>query len=170
MVRRSDGGMRRLSGLFILLVPLIAGPAQAASDEVTTLRREVEQLRQTVERLNQKVDRLEQRKSPEPATALPSAAAAPTVGAVPQAAAAASPVAAGSPTPTVQTLQENWDRVAMGMSVEQVEKLLGRPGRTIPLPGKTIWYYSYPHIGNGSVVFVENQVSDWRKPPFSPWW
>ncbi len=74
-------------------------------------------------------------------------------------------------TPSAQTvLRDHWQTIKRGMQIRAVEDVLGRPDRTATLPGKTVWYYSYPDIGSGSVVFTaDGDVSDWQAPPFSTW-
>jgi hypothetical protein len=56
------------------------------------------------------------------------------------------------------------------MTTQEIETLLGRPTRTMKLTPKTIWYYSYTDIGNGSVVFTDDSVIDWQSPPLNTWW
>jgi hypothetical protein len=70
-----------------------------------------------------------------------------------------------------ETLKAQWRSIKAGMSSEEIRKLLGTPSREFALDGKPIWYYSYPGIGNGSVMFSRdgNSVAGWQHPPYGFW-
>jgi hypothetical protein len=79
------------------------------------------------------------------------------------------------PTPPVvtqalewhETLKEQWRSVKAGMSTEDIRKLLGSPSRELTLDGKPVWYYVYPGMGSGSVLFgrESHTVTGWQHPP-----
>jgi hypothetical protein len=132
--------------------------ASAESDDTGALRREVGALRQAVERLDTRVQNLEQRVSGE------SGPSAQETGKAPQ------PVERAGAAREVG-LKDHWQSVKQGMTMQQIEALLGRPDRTMKLPAKNVWYYAYPDVGNGSVVFAEDgTVTDMQAPPFNSWW
>jgi hypothetical protein len=89
------------------------------------------------------------------------------------------PEAGASPSPTAvpdafqwrEMLKGQWHSVKTGMSDGEIRKLLGTPSREFTLDGKSVWYYSYPGIGNGSVLFSrdEHTVAGWQHPPFGFW-
>lgn len=138
-----------------------ATPAHAADDEVRALRRQIQDLKETIDRLDSRLELLEESPSPPP-TPRPSEAIAltPTV------------VATTGSTPSeTPTLPARWDDLEHGMDRPQVEALLGQPERSFEVDGKAVWYYSYPEVGAGSVVFgPDGGVTAWRKPPFAGWW
>jgi hypothetical protein len=138
--------------LLVLLCLAGAAPASADSTDVNALRQEIQELRGAVERLDARVRALEQQR-PEPA-------------------ASQSGASATGPAPAAATpgLRDRWQHVERGMTTQEIEALLGRPTRTMKLTPKTIWYYSYTDIGNGSVVFTDDSVSDWQSPPLNTWW
>ena len=147
----------------LLVLAAAASTAFADSGADAALRQEIGELKQTVQQLGTRVENLEQRLSgrPEP-TPRPRLEGA---------AEGAARTQAPPPTATGGTAQERWHRLARGMSMEDVEALLGHPQRTMDISPKTIWYYSYEGIGNGSVVFIKDGgVIDWRSPPFGTWW
>jgi hypothetical protein len=93
-------------------------------------------------------------------------------------AAPAPPAAGTSPPPVVtealqwhDTLKAQWRSVKAGMSDEQIRQLLGAPSREFTLDGRPIWYYTYPGIGNGSVLFNRDghTVAGSQHPPFGFW-
>lgn len=141
--------------LLVLLCLVGAAPASANSADVNALRQEIKELRGAVERLDARVRVIEQQRS-EPAESQSGASA---TGHPPAAPAVATP-----------GLKDRWQSVKRGMTTQEIETLLGRPTRTMKLTPKTIWYYSYTDIGNGSVVFTDDSVIDWQSPPLNTWW
>jgi hypothetical protein len=71
-----------------------------------------------------------------------------------------------------EALKQQWRGVRTGMSDEEIRQLLGTPSREFTLDGKPVWYYSYPGIGNGSVLFSRDghTVAGWQHPPFGWFW
>ena len=70
-----------------------------------------------------------------------------------------------------ETLKTQWRSIKAGMSSEEIRKLLGRPSREFTIDGKPVWYYAYPGIGNGSVMFNRDghSVASWQHPPYGFW-
>jgi hypothetical protein len=66
-----------------------------------------------------------------------------------------------------ETLKDQWRSVKAGMSGEDIRKLLGAPSREFTIDGKPVWYYSYPGLGRGSVLFSRkgHTVTGWQHPP-----
>ncbi len=151
---------------------LIGSPAWAADDDMSAVRQDIKALKEAVERLDQHMQDLDRRLATQPQTQTqPAIHGAAPERAPARAAAPEPPVAAKMRTPSAQTmLRDQWQTIKRGMPIREIEALLGQPDRTVPLPGKTVWYYSYPDIGSGSVVFAEDgEVMDWQAPPFSTW-
>jgi Tfp pilus assembly protein FimV len=168
--------LRRLVATFtaLLLVVSAATTAQAEPREVAALRQQVTELKQVVQRLDERVGQLEGQLSPASAS---SARTAPSVDAPtpPSVSAAAQPEVPTPqpPQPTVQRdpVRDHWHQISRGMTTQVVEGLLGRPHRTMTVNTQTVWYYSYPDVGGGSVVFAQDgSVVDWQTPPFNTWW
>jgi len=142
---------------WLCLAPAVAG---GQTGETETLRQQVEELTRTVDRLNKTVEGLERQLGDRAQVKDGAPLATPTP--APEARAA---------VPSAAKPQERWHGLATGMTVHQVEALLGRPDRTLDLSPNTLWYYTYPDVGSGSVVFAnDGTVSDWQPPPFSTWW
>ena len=143
-----------------LWVSLAFAPtAHAEGNDVDSLRQELGELKRAVEHLDSKLQRLEEQQSPSPLATSPADAGAATPAREPPA-----PVGAAG-------VQQRWREIKYGMTTDQITVLLGSPQRTMDLNPKTVWYYSYPEIGNGSVVFTtEGGVVDWQLPPFNVWW
>ena len=164
--------------------------AQAEEGNEAILKHQLEEVRQQLLELQIKVldmeSRLSTTQSPSPATVtapMPlSTPAHDTV--IPSTISQPSPVplrveAGSSPSQAVvpaafqwrEMLKEQWHSVRTGMSGEEIGKLLGTPSRELTLDGKPVWYYSYPGIGNGSVMFSRDghTVADWQHPPFGFW-
>jgi hypothetical protein len=70
-----------------------------------------------------------------------------------------------------EMLKVQWRSIKAGLSSEEIRKLLGTPSREFTLDGKPVWYYSYPGIGNGSVMFSRDghTVAGWQHPPYGFW-
>ena len=164
-------------------------PAQADEGNEATLKRQLEEVRQQLHELQIKVLDMESKlgRAHAPSSA---AVAAPTPSSMPATATVAPStinqpstsvrVEAGtSPSPAVvpaafqwrEMLKDQWRSVKAGMSSEEIGKLLGTPSRELTLDGKPVWYYSYPGIGNGSVMFSRDghTVAGWQHPPFGFW-
>lgn len=157
----------------LLLGLSAAATAHAESSEVAALRQEVKTLTNVVLRLDERVGQLE-RQLATGAEARPPAAAPQE--APPPARMTAVPSEAPTPQPAPPTVardpvREHWHNISRGMTRQAVETLLGRPQRTMTVNTQTVWYYTYPEVGSGSVVFAEDEtVVDWQAPPFMTWW
>ena len=174
-----------------LTTAVALAPAQAREDHEAALKRQLDEVRQQLHELQLKLEHLETEfgaaQAPSSAavgvpgpssTPVPATTAAPLTDAPPSPAPA--PVEAGtSPAPAAapaafqwrEMLKDQWRRVEHGMSGEEIRKLLGPPSREFSVDGKPVWYYAYPGIGNGSVMFSRDGriVADWQHPPFGFW-
>ncbi len=171
-----ESGVLRTRGSAVLTLALgllFASTAHAESSEVAALRKEVKTLTNVVLRLEGRVGQLERQlaagaESPPRAVASPQAPTPPRL--------AAAPADAPTPPPTPPTvardpIRDHWHGISRGMTTQAVEALLGRPQRTMTVNTQTVWYYTYPDVGSGSVVFAyDGTVIDWQTPPFSTWW
>jgi hypothetical protein len=150
--------------LIVVTAWLIGGtPGRAESNDIDDLRQEVTALKRTLQSLNARVESLERQVSARPESNAPVAAALEN----------AAPAAGPAATPSIPqaSVRERWHNITRGMSLEQVEALIGRPERTMNVSANTVWYYSYPDVGSGSVVFAaDGSVIDWQHPPFNTWW
>jgi hypothetical protein len=70
-----------------------------------------------------------------------------------------------------ESLKEQWHSIKAGMGSEEIRELLGTPSRKFTIDGKPVWYYAYPGIGNGSVMFNRDghTVAGWQHPPYGLW-
>jgi hypothetical protein len=146
---------------FIALSLCVFAPlaARAEDSETTGLRQEVTDLKQIIQHLNERVEGLE-KQLPQPASD-PQAAAAP----------ATLTVQPSAPATPGASIREHWRQIDHGMTVQNIEALIGRPQRTMTVNLKTVWYYTYPEVGSGSIVFAQDGlVDDWQTPPFNTWW
>jgi hypothetical protein len=175
-------------------------PAQAEEGNAAALKRQLQEVQQQLHELQLKVQRMESELNALPSPATPSTGSQPLpVQAVqPEAGAAPTPTAVTAPAPGSQpapapvrveagnsltpaavpeafqwreALKAQWHGVKAGMSGDEITKLLGTPSREFTLDGKPVWYYSYPGIGNGSVMFSRDghTVAGWQHPPFGFW-
>jgi DNA-binding transcriptional MerR regulator len=165
-------------------------PVQAEESNEAALMRQLEEVQQQLHELQLKVQDMESKpgsaQAPSPAAvpaSMPSstparAPAAPSSGNQP----APAPVkmeASTNPSPAAipdayqwrEMLKDQWHSIMAGMSYEEIRKLLGTPSRELTLDGKPVWYYAYPGIGNGSVMFGRDghTVVGWQHPPFGFW-
>ena len=151
----------QLGTLFIALSLAVVAPvaARGETSEAAALHQEVTDLKQVIQHLNERVEGLE--KQLQRSESAPQAAAAP-----------ATPVAQPSASATPdESIRARWQRIDHGMTVQDVEALLGHPQRTMTVNLKTVWYYAYPEVGSGSIVFAQDGgVDDWQTPPFNTWW
>ena len=182
--------------VFMLAVLTLAGmtslmpPARAEDGNEAALRRQLQEVQQQLHELQLKVQRMESElgaaQAPSPADVaepMPSSTVAPA-SVAPSAGSPSAPapvrVDAGTPPSTAavpdafqwrETLKEQWRSIKAGMSSEEIRKLLGTPSREFTLDGKPVWYYSYPGIGNGSVMFSRDghTVAGWQHPPYGFW-
>jgi hypothetical protein len=107
-----------------------------------------------------------------PAAAIPSTVSQPSPAPV-RVEAGTSPSSAAVPDAFQwrEMLKDQWHSVKAGMNSEEIRKLLGTPSREFTLDGKPVWYYTYPGIGNGSVMFSRDghTVAGWQHPPYGFW-
>ena len=169
--------------LILAILPLLAVSAAGGGDEETgAMVKQIKELQQKVDRLDARVKELEQRLSTEPAQGLrdrgntgansPAAGEEESHGQSAEGKAenrsAESPPGVDREKPSIS---QRWRTLERGMTVEEVEALLGLPQRVIEVDSKIVWYYRYPNVGAGSVVFdPDKRVSGWQKPPFHGWW
>jgi hypothetical protein len=165
---------------------IAASPAHADAPDNATLQKQVQALEATVQALESRVSQLEARdseSSPRTPSARPPASADTPV--PPVAAAAASTTATGAPSqapaPVVvpagstytspeAALRSNWSKVTQGMDQEAVTQLLGTPSTKSTLDGRTVWFYTYPGTGRGSVFFTDSGKVSSRQSPFGLGW
>ena len=160
MTRRSLHA--RLGAALLALSLCMCAPltAQAETSEADALRQEVNDLKQVIQHLNQRVEGLEKQRASQSEPSAQAVAASETP--APQPSVPATPNA---------NVRDQWRRIDHGMTAQDVEALLGRPQRTMMVNLKTVWYYAYPEVGSGSIVFAQDGgVDDWQTPPFNTWW
>jgi hypothetical protein len=158
----------------------------ATAADTDPLAQQVEQLRLQLQALEQRVQQLEHPQaagvsagSPEQvnvtAPVLPTPAPAPAPAAAPvagtPAAASAAPVTSVDPAlQSLGRLKQAWHDISAGMNSAEIRSRLGEPAQQFTIDGKPVWYYSYPGVGNGSVMFsVGGQVLGAQHPPFGFW-
>jgi hypothetical protein len=179
--------------LSLAVLTALMPPARADEGGEAALRQQLEEVRRQLNELQLKLERMEAEHAaetaapPAPVAAPPAAPAANSTTSTPPAAgppATTVPVpprveAARAPaTPAVpdafqwrEALKEQWSGVKAGMNGEQIRQLLGAPSREFALDGRPVWYYNYPGVGNGSVLFGRDggTVVGWQHPPFGFW-
>jgi hypothetical protein len=169
--------------LILALIPLGAvSGAEGGDAETAALAKQIEELQQRVERLDARVRELERRLSAEPAQQLQdqdnSGASTPPAGKGKSLGSAAEREAEPQPSESPSgldkkkpSLSQRWRNLERGMTAQAVETLLGLPQRVMEVDSKIVWYYRYPNVGAGSVVFTpDKRVAGWQKPPFHGWW
>ena len=169
--------------LILAILPLLAASgAEGGDEETAALVKQIKELQQKVESLDARVRELEQRLSAQPAqglrdrgnTGTSSPAAGEEESHGQSAEGKAERVPAESPSGLDKekpSISQRWRTLERGMTTEAVEALLGLPQRVIEVDSKIVWYYRYPNVGAGSVVFdPDKRVSGWQKPPFHGWW
>jgi len=64
-------------------------------------------------------------------------------------------------------VRQGWKQLKSGLTQDEVKGLLGAPQQTFTLSGKLVWYYYYPAIGGGSVMYdTTGHVVGHQSPPF----
>ena len=168
-------------GVALLSLASVPGIARA-DDDIAALRGRLDQIKELVAEFETRLSALEAARAnaarlpPTPAAA-PIAATAPISATTPTPAAA--PVAAPAPVtppPTSATQpavgdapvavpRAQWRRVQAGLTMDEVNGLVGAPTKIFDLAGKTVWYYYYPAIGAGSVFFdTHGRASSVQRP------
>jgi hypothetical protein len=147
-----------------IVLALISLPVAAEqSGELARLREEAAALRQSLDRVNAQIHALENQsqdpalsKKVEPSQPLPAPPA---------------PLAAPASLEPIVSLKQNWSQVKRGIPQQKVQSLLGQPEKVLRIDGNTVWYYTYPGIGRGSVFFSDNgKVSTAQSPSFGWGW
>jgi hypothetical protein len=169
--------------LILAILPLLATSAAEGGDEETAaLTKQIEELQQQVELLDARVKELERRLSAEPAKGVqdrgntvknsPGAGEEEPQGRSAEGTAEKPPAESPSGVDKEKpSISQRWRTLERGMTAEAVEALLGLPQRVIEVDDKIVWYYRYPNVGAGSVLFnPDKRVSGWQKPPFHGWW
>ncbi|MHB8535429.1 MAG: hypothetical protein ACYDBW_08290 [Sulfuricaulis sp.] len=65
-------------------------------------------------------------------------------------------------------VRDGWKQLKSGLTRDEVTRLLGAPQQTFTLGGKLVWYYSYPAVGSGSVMYdTTGHVVGHQAPPFN---
>jgi septal ring factor EnvC (AmiA/AmiB activator) len=130
-------------------------PAYADDATCLDLAAQMQKLKSQVEALQARVKALEQAPNNAQTNAAPS-----TAGVAAEAAAQLRREDAA--------MREGWKQLKTGLTQEKVKSLLGAPQKTFMLSGKLVWYYYYPAVGGGSVMFDSNgHVVGHQAPPFS---
>jgi hypothetical protein len=152
-----------------LVLGLISLPVAAdQTGELEQLRQEAAALRQSLDSLDARIHALEGR-NPDPSLSRSVEAPAPVTPPAPMAAPA--PVAAPASIQPIVSLRQNWSQVERGMPQQKVQSLLGPPEKVLHIDGSTVWYYSYPGTGRGSVFFNgDGKVSSAQSPTFGWGW
>jgi hypothetical protein len=165
-----------------VVLALISLPVAAdQTEELARLREEAAALRQSLNRLDARIQAFEsQGQNPAPsnnvepsqpplAPPTPLAAPAPLAPAAPLAAPA--PLAPAASLQPIVTLKQNWSQVERGIAQQKVQSLLGQPEKVMRIDGNTVWLYTYPGIGRGSVFFRDDGiVSSAQSPSFGWGW
>jgi len=165
-------------------------PVQAEESNEAALMRQLEEVQQQLHELQLKVQDMESKLGSEQA---PSQAGVPaSMPSATPARATADPSSSNQPAPAPvgmeagtnplpasvpdayqwrEKLKDQWHSIMTGMSYEEIRKLLGTPSRELAVDGKPVWYYAYPGIGNGSVMFSRDghTAVGWQHPPFGFW-
>jgi outer membrane murein-binding lipoprotein Lpp len=58
----------------------------------------------------------------------------------------------------------NWRQIREGMSEQDVERLLGSPGKVVVSEYSFIWYYNYPSGGSVNFKGKTRKVGGWSEP------
>ncbi|MEJ2686338.1 MAG: outer membrane protein assembly factor BamE [Gammaproteobacteria bacterium] len=159
----------------VALLCMAAPSAWAGVDASPSLTQRVDRLSQRVQALEATVKRLEkqiqaQHRTTPPVTpgAAPSAAAPTPTPSAPAGTAAPTTQAKSSQSPWI--IKSKWQKIRKGMTSEQIHSLLGKPSQQFELSGQRVWYYRYPGVGGGSVIFRnDDTVASWQRPPVG-WW
>ncbi|MEZ5540871.1 MAG: hypothetical protein R3F42_02390 [Pseudomonadota bacterium] len=143
--------------------------AAAAPD--TSIAAQLEQLQQEVHDLANRVRQLEGM----PCAGDAAGQAAVTTAVAPTAAPddSAIPAPVSNLDPALQSLgrlKAAWHGVSTGMDQAQIHERLGDPSRRFTIDGKPVWYYDYPGVGSGSVLFAaDGGAIGVQHPPWRLW-
>ena len=143
-----------------------AAPARANDADCKALSAQLQRLEEQIRVLDAKLSALEQSRPAAAAAAVPTPSAS-----APAPAATTSEVAAQAAAQLRredEAVREGWKQVKSGMTQDQIKGLLGAPQQTFTLSGKPVWYYYYPAVGGGSVMYdATGHVIGHQTPPFS---
>ncbi len=163
-----------------LVVP-VSSISLVRADEAdqAPLRQQIEAINRRLDDMQTELDRLKKDRSVAPVTSAVPGAGAPVAPAGSAAPASVPVEAAQAPAPPAapdafrwrEAVKDQWGGIKNGMSDEQIRQLLGAPAREFTLNGQPVWYYTYPGVGNGSVMFGRDghKVVGWQHPPFGFW-
>ncbi len=130
-------------------------PAHADDSACLDLAAQMQKLKSQIEVLQTRVQALEQASNKVQTNAAPSTAGV--------AAAAAAQLRRED-----AAVRDGWKKLKSGLTQEEVKGLLGAPQQSFTLGGKLVWYYNYPAVGSGSVMFDTNgHVVGHQAPPFN---
>lgn len=139
-----------ISGLMLAGVPVHADDATCLD-----LAAQMQKLKTQLEALQARVQVLEQTPTKAQTSAMPSTASVATE-------------AAAQVRQQEAAVRQGWKQLKDGLSQDEVKGLLGAPPQTFMLSGKLVWYYYYPAVGGGSVMFDSiGHVVGHQAPPFS---
>ena len=151
-------------GALVLALGSLPGAGEE-SGERGQLRQEAAELRQSLNRLEARIQTLEDQNQG-PALGKNIEPPAPPAPVTPPA-----PLAAPASVQPIMSLKRNWSQVERGIPQDKVQSLLGQPEKVLQIDGNTVWYYTYPEIGRGSVFFSRNgRVSSTQSPTFGWGW
>jgi hypothetical protein len=161
-------------GVAVLCLVFATGAAHA-DDGVAALRANLDQIKQRVAEFETRLSALEAEHKSTAQLPQTGATLAPSAGPAPASAPASAPVPAASVPPTatqpaaadapVVVPRAQWRHVQAGLTMDEVNGLIGAPTKTFELSGKTVWYYYYPAIGAGSVFFdAHGRASSVQRP------
>lgn len=183
-MHRSDNRFLKRLPLALALSVFTAASAWGAGNATASLTKRVDRLSAQVQALQATVKKLEQQiqtqqHGPAVKTAEPMAAAPPAIrptgsatGTAPTTATPTTPppAFAQAPAQSLGVAKSRWANLKKGMTAKQVHALLGKPSQAMMLNGKKVWYYHYPSVGGGSIMFgADDTVAAWQHPPWT-WW
>jgi hypothetical protein len=162
------------------LALLLTAQAWADASDLDAQEQEIQALKAAVRSLESRVSQLEAGaagSSPRSTTA-PADAPLPLAAGTDANAAPTAPSEAPAPvvpagtayTSPEATLRSNWAQVTRGMDQQAVTRLLGAPSMKSTLDGRTVWFYTYPGTGRGSVFFTDAGKVSSRQSPFGLGW
>ncbi len=135
---------------YLILMPFIAqadDPLVITDEQVAVMQAQIDALNKRVDQLEQRLQQITQQNLSSPVT-LP---VQPKLTALEE----------------VEKLRTSWQQLHRGLSKTELQQLLGEPASTLKLDQQILWYYKYPAIGSGSVMFdYRGKVSAWQKPSF----
>jgi len=160
---------------------IASSPVRADVPDTAALQKEIQALKATVQALESRVSQLEARDVHASPRATPAPqSASDDVQMAPVATADSATTKRAAPTPVVPAgstymspeaaLRSNWSKVTPGMDQHAVTQLLGTPSMKSTLDGRTVWFYTYPGTGRGSVFFTDAGKVSSRQSPFGLGW